>query len=155
MEKPPITGKEIAPLSTSALVGFKLAPGPVPDNYRFFDTVPGDAAILNGGGASTNKEPAGSAKDADDKSKHRKRPKRSLDDYEGALQLCRMLFFRTTREKVQKAPQRRGEREEAEEEEKGEEAQGEFPTLGFQLDLQKNDEEGRRVKETKEQQPFY
>jgi len=36
IDKPPICGKEILPLSTSALSGFKLQPGPIPENYRVF-----------------------------------------------------------------------------------------------------------------------
>jgi len=36
IDKPPITGKEILPLSTSALSGFKLQAGPIPENYRVF-----------------------------------------------------------------------------------------------------------------------
>lgn len=37
VEKPPITGKDICPLTSSAMVGFKLAPGKVPENYQLFD----------------------------------------------------------------------------------------------------------------------
>lgn len=34
VEKPPITGKEITSLSSSAMAGFRLTPGAVPEPYR-------------------------------------------------------------------------------------------------------------------------
>lgn len=34
IEKPPIGGKELIPLSLSQLVGFRLHPGPLPEKYR-------------------------------------------------------------------------------------------------------------------------
>uniref|UniRef100_A0A914W2R7 Mediator of RNA polymerase II transcription subunit 19 n=1 Tax=Plectus sambesii TaxID=2011161 RepID=A0A914W2R7_9BILA len=43
VEKPPITGKEIAPLSSTALSGFRLNPGPVPDQFRLFGSAETDA----------------------------------------------------------------------------------------------------------------
>ncbi|KAI1720247.1 mediator of RNA pol II transcription subunit 19 domain-containing protein [Ditylenchus destructor] len=71
VEKPPITGKEVAPLSASAMVGFKLAPGPVPENYRLFDLNDGLSQELS------------NFNDAEEvKEKHRKKMKRSLDDLE-------------------------------------------------------------------------
>lgn len=85
MDKPPITGKEIAPLSSGALVGFKLAPGPVPESYRFFDPLQGDSNIINGNSNPGVSE--GSSRDVDEGGKNRKRPKRSLDDYEGKHKL--------------------------------------------------------------------
>ncbi|KAF6041261.1 MED19 [Bugula neritina] len=36
IEKPPITGKELNPLSTSQLAGFRLHPGPLPEQHRLF-----------------------------------------------------------------------------------------------------------------------
>lgn len=36
VEKPPITGKEITSLSASAMAGFRLTPGAVPEPYRYF-----------------------------------------------------------------------------------------------------------------------
>ncbi|CAK5075079.1 unnamed protein product [Meloidogyne enterolobii] len=37
IEKPPVMGKEINNLTAGQMNGFKLAPGPVPDGYRYFD----------------------------------------------------------------------------------------------------------------------
>uniref|UniRef100_A0A0N5ACR7 Mediator of RNA polymerase II transcription subunit 19 n=1 Tax=Syphacia muris TaxID=451379 RepID=A0A0N5ACR7_9BILA len=37
VEKPPITGKEITSLSASAMAGFRLSPGVVPEQYRYFE----------------------------------------------------------------------------------------------------------------------
>uniref|UniRef100_A0A915MG78 Mediator of RNA polymerase II transcription subunit 19 n=1 Tax=Meloidogyne javanica TaxID=6303 RepID=A0A915MG78_MELJA len=37
IEKPPVMGKEINNLTAGQMTGFKLAPGPVPDGYRYFD----------------------------------------------------------------------------------------------------------------------
>ena len=34
IEKPPIGGKELNPLTQSQLVGFRLHPGPLPEKYR-------------------------------------------------------------------------------------------------------------------------
>lgn len=34
VEKPPITGKEVTNLSASAMAGFRLTPGAVPEPYR-------------------------------------------------------------------------------------------------------------------------
>lgn len=81
VEKPPITGKEIVGLSTSALSGFKLAPGPMPDNCKFFDVLPGDAALLSIS-QSTSVVVAGQPDNGNssaDATKQRKRLKRSLD----------------------------------------------------------------------------
>ncbi|ELU17150.1 hypothetical protein CAPTEDRAFT_157326 [Capitella teleta] len=39
IEKPPITGKELHPLSGSMLSGFRLHPGPLPDQCRLFNQV--------------------------------------------------------------------------------------------------------------------
>jgi len=70
IDKPPITGKEILPLSTSALAGFKLQPGPIAEPYRIF------------AGAYTSSKSAPSAKTAnagDEKASHhtsRKKHKR-------------------------------------------------------------------------------
>lgn len=38
IEKPPITGKEIIPLTSSQLTGFRLHPGPLPEKYRLMHT---------------------------------------------------------------------------------------------------------------------
>ncbi|XP_013403355.1 mediator of RNA polymerase II transcription subunit 19 [Lingula anatina] len=40
IEKPPITGKELIPLSGSALAGFRLHPGPLPEQYRLMHQMP-------------------------------------------------------------------------------------------------------------------
>lgn len=85
VEKPPITGKEIASLSASAMVGFKLAPGPVPDHYRMFDQVRDQMEELQVDKPESSYQEFG--KNFDDseeiKSKHRKKYKRSLEDFEG------------------------------------------------------------------------
>lgn len=36
IEKPPITGKEIQPLSSTSLNGFRLNPGPVDERFLLF-----------------------------------------------------------------------------------------------------------------------
>ncbi|CAD5209997.1 unnamed protein product [Bursaphelenchus okinawaensis] len=77
VEKPPITGKDVLPLSSSAMSGFKFAPGPVPEQYQFFDTIPSDSTLLNG-----VKERLPGQTDAEGDEHGRKRIKRSLDDYE-------------------------------------------------------------------------
>lgn len=84
IEKPPITGREIVNLSSSALSGFKLAPGPLAENCKFFDVLPGDAALLSVGHSSNNASGSGHANAAVsgaalDPSKSKKRLKRSLD----------------------------------------------------------------------------
>lgn len=38
IEKPPITGKELIPLTASQLTGFRLHPGPLPEQYRLMHT---------------------------------------------------------------------------------------------------------------------
>ncbi|XP_064620786.1 mediator of RNA polymerase II transcription subunit 19-like [Lineus longissimus] len=40
IEKPPITGKEILPITGAALTGFRLHPGPLPEQYRLMTQVP-------------------------------------------------------------------------------------------------------------------
>ncbi|XP_064612919.1 mediator of RNA polymerase II transcription subunit 19-like [Liolophura sinensis] len=40
VDKPPITGKELVPLSGSALTGFRLHPGPLPEQYRLMNQMP-------------------------------------------------------------------------------------------------------------------
>ncbi|XP_060554531.1 mediator of RNA polymerase II transcription subunit 19-like [Ruditapes philippinarum] len=40
IEKPPIVGKEILPLTNSALTSFRLHPGPLPEQYRFMSQMP-------------------------------------------------------------------------------------------------------------------
>ncbi|KAL5017331.1 hypothetical protein ScPMuIL_006920 [Solemya velum] len=40
IEKPPITGKELVPLTGSSLNGFRLHPGPLPEQYRFMSHMP-------------------------------------------------------------------------------------------------------------------
>ncbi|KAI0239490.1 Mediator of RNA polymerase II transcription subunit 19 [Lamellibrachia satsuma] len=40
IEKPPITGKELIPLSGAALTGFRLHPGPLPEQYRVTSHMP-------------------------------------------------------------------------------------------------------------------
>ncbi|XKL59194.1 hypothetical protein PGB90_000210 [Kerria lacca] len=40
IEKPPIAGKEILPLSNMQLNGFRLHPGPLPEQYRYENQMP-------------------------------------------------------------------------------------------------------------------
>ncbi|GAB6025918.1 Mediator of RNA polymerase II transcription subunit 19 [Chamberlinius hualienensis] len=40
IEKPPIGGKELLPLTSSQLTGFRLHPGPLPDQYRLMNHQP-------------------------------------------------------------------------------------------------------------------
>uniref|UniRef100_A0A1I7RYR3 Mediator of RNA polymerase II transcription subunit 19 n=1 Tax=Bursaphelenchus xylophilus TaxID=6326 RepID=A0A1I7RYR3_BURXY len=77
VEKPPITGKDVLPLSSSAMVGFKMAAGPVPEQYQFFDSIPSDSALVNG-----MKERNSGNGEVELDENGRKRIKRSLDDYE-------------------------------------------------------------------------
>ncbi|KAI1718514.1 hypothetical protein Ddc_09568 [Ditylenchus destructor] len=73
------------------MVGFKLAPGPVPENYRLFDLNDGLSQELLAMGvqepsSSTYQEFGKNFNDAEEvKEKHRKKMKRSLDDLEGLL----------------------------------------------------------------------
>jgi len=69
VEKPPITGKEIAPLSSTALAGFRLNPGPVPDQFRFF-------------GSSGAVYTAATASSTDGDRKHKKKHRRAFEDPE-------------------------------------------------------------------------
>lgn len=41
IEKPPIGGRELAPLSSSALSSFRLMPGSVPEQFKFMNRPPG------------------------------------------------------------------------------------------------------------------
>ncbi|XP_065362216.1 mediator of RNA polymerase II transcription subunit 19 [Calliphora vicina] len=40
IDKPPIVGKELLPLSSVQLAGFRLHPGPLPEQYRALNTTP-------------------------------------------------------------------------------------------------------------------
>lgn len=40
IEKPPITVRELMPLSGASLTGFRLHPGPLPEQYRFLNQTP-------------------------------------------------------------------------------------------------------------------
>ncbi|KAL3269857.1 hypothetical protein HHI36_008915 [Cryptolaemus montrouzieri] len=40
IEKPPIVGKELLPLTSIQLDGFRLHPGPLPEQYRYTSTIP-------------------------------------------------------------------------------------------------------------------
>ncbi|KAJ6648945.1 Mediator of RNA polymerase II transcription subunit 19 [Pseudolycoriella hygida] len=40
IEKPPIVGKELLPLTSVQLAGFRLHPGPLPEHYRYLNTAP-------------------------------------------------------------------------------------------------------------------
>ncbi|XP_073814350.1 mediator of RNA polymerase II transcription subunit 19-like [Musca autumnalis] len=40
IDKPPIGGKELLPLTSVQLAGFRLHPGPLPEQYRAFNTIP-------------------------------------------------------------------------------------------------------------------
>jgi hypothetical protein len=90
VDKPPITGREIMNLSSSVMSGFKLAPGPIPENYRFFETQPGDASILNGQDANVADKTAPSTCGNDPTTQ--KRMKRSLEDFEGERLFCYNLL---------------------------------------------------------------
>jgi len=84
IDKPPVMGKEITGLSSSAMIGFKLSAGPVPESYRLFETLPGDAALING---TDQPSTSASAKNVAEntgtaETKHRKRLKRTLDDFD-------------------------------------------------------------------------
>lgn len=67
VEKPPITGKEISNLSASAMAGFRLTPGAVPEPYRYFEKKANELGtdILD---------------EVGEDGKHKKKFKRSLDD---------------------------------------------------------------------------
>ncbi|MCP9258559.1 Mediator of RNA polymerase II transcription subunit 19 [Dirofilaria immitis] len=75
VEKPPITGKEITNLSASAMAGFRLTPGAVPEPYRYFDNKIDD---LNGD--ATNYDENG------EETKHKRKYKWSLDDFDAQQQ---------------------------------------------------------------------
>jgi hypothetical protein len=79
VDKPPITGREIMGLSSSVMSGFKLAPGQIPESYRFFEVQPSDSALLNG--QEVNASDKSTANDTD--SSKPNRLKRTLDDLEG------------------------------------------------------------------------
>lgn len=40
IEKPPIGGKELLPLTSFQLAGFRLHPGPLPEQYKYLSTTP-------------------------------------------------------------------------------------------------------------------
>uniref|UniRef100_A0A914CB02 Mediator of RNA polymerase II transcription subunit 19 n=1 Tax=Acrobeloides nanus TaxID=290746 RepID=A0A914CB02_9BILA len=85
VERPPITGKEITSLSSSSMVGFKLAPGPVPDHYRMFDQVRDqlEEPMQVDAPESSYQEFGKNFDDSEEtKAKHRKKYKRSLEDFE-------------------------------------------------------------------------
>lgn len=69
VEKPPITGKEITSLSASAMAGFRLSPGVVPEQYRYFEKKMNDFDPDTGDEMSED-------------GKHKRKYKRSLDDLE-------------------------------------------------------------------------
>ncbi|VDN27913.1 unnamed protein product [Gongylonema pulchrum] len=74
VEKPPITGKEITGLSASAMAGFRLTPGAVPEPYsvhlpRYFDKAMNDPMNYDENG---------------DETKHKRKYKWSLDDFDDA-----------------------------------------------------------------------
>jgi len=77
IEKPPITGKEIG-ISQSAMVGFKLAPGPVSENMRLFDLSEGPPEKESANGYQEFLQNINDPEEV--KAKHRKRFKRSLDE---------------------------------------------------------------------------
>lgn len=72
------------------MIGFKLAPGPVPEQYRMFgqaseltDTVQPETS------AASYQEFGKNFVDSEEvKAKHRKKYKRSLDEFEGTLACC-------------------------------------------------------------------
>lgn len=77
------------------MIGFKLAPGPVPPEYRLFDSTPADSSLFSMVEASGQQEGAGGSEyhefgknfhdPEEEKAKHRKRMKWSLDDMDGKL----------------------------------------------------------------------
>ncbi|KAH7722414.1 Mediator complex [Aphelenchoides avenae] len=88
VEKPPIK-KEIVPLSSGQLVGFKLAPGSMPPGLRLFDSTPADSFEFaahddveqQSSGTSEYHEFGKNFHDPEEeKAKHRKKRKRSLDN---------------------------------------------------------------------------
>jgi len=81
VDKPPIIGREIMGISSGVMSGFKLAPGPIPENYRFFEVLPSDASLLNGQETSAPDRPTTNTADADP-SKPRKL-KRAIEDLDG------------------------------------------------------------------------
>ncbi|KAI6242917.1 Mediator of RNA polymerase II transcription subunit 19 [Aphelenchoides fujianensis] len=127
VERPPIVGKEIVGLSASALSGFNLAAGPIPENCRFFPAGPGDSAMMNAVPTPSTSR-ADDSEVVADSSKHRKRLKRSLED-----------DVSSAREEDEEAPQR-GRRKEKKKKKKKK-----------QKKSKKNDEESRKTREV----PFY
>lgn len=77
-------------LSSSVMVGFRLAPGPIPENYRFFEIQPGDSALLNCQEANDAEKSADNAlKTGPTK---QKRLKRTLEDFEGIFNTVSLLI---------------------------------------------------------------
>ena len=75
------------------MIGFKLAPGPVPPEYRLFDSTPADSSLFSMEASGGQQEAAGGSEyhefgknfhdPEEEKSNHRKRMKWSLDDMDG------------------------------------------------------------------------
>lgn len=70
-------------LSSGAMSGFRLAPGPIPENYRFFEILPGDTALLNGQEIGGAPDRTASNNSATDVAQPPIRLKRALEEFEG------------------------------------------------------------------------
>ncbi|KAL3856823.1 hypothetical protein ACJMK2_011537 [Sinanodonta woodiana] len=86
IEKPPIVGKELQVLSGSALSGFRLHPGPLPEQYRFMSHMPASRK-KNKHKRKREHEKDGALQEAqenvaDSDKKHKKRPKTEEDSKE-------------------------------------------------------------------------
>jgi len=76
IDKPPIGGKEICPLTSSQLSGFRLHPGPLPDQYRFMNQLPPKKKKKTKHGKRRDGEVSeGLNTDSSDKSKQKKHKK--------------------------------------------------------------------------------
>uniref|UniRef100_A0A1I7ZGA2 Mediator of RNA polymerase II transcription subunit 19 n=1 Tax=Steinernema glaseri TaxID=37863 RepID=A0A1I7ZGA2_9BILA len=79
IEKPPITGKEINPLSASAMTGFRLQPGAVPEQYRVFQSSKDPRELQALGLLDVN----GMNGTESEEARRRKKMKRTLEDGDG------------------------------------------------------------------------
>uniref|UniRef100_U5EJQ7 Mediator of RNA polymerase II transcription subunit 19 n=1 Tax=Corethrella appendiculata TaxID=1370023 RepID=U5EJQ7_9DIPT len=94
IEKPPITGKEILQLTSVQLAGFRLHPGPLPEQYRFLNQppikkhknkhkkhkhkdgiLPQEASLIDSSGLDTHEKKHKKQKRHEDDKERRKRKK--------------------------------------------------------------------------------
>jgi len=144
VENPPRTRNEIRGLSASAMVGFKLTPGTVPESYRLFDTGDAVSASTSAGPSTTSqaqsKEYQEFGKDYNDseevKAKNRKRGRRSLDELEDANE--------------KKAKRHRGEEKEKEKKQKKKKKEKKKKDKRTS-----DDEESKRSQHKRAPSPFY